>query len=431
MTIPIAIDRLSALDPAERARLLRRAGNSPEDVAPVVREIIRAVRDRGDAALFEYTRRFDGAEMERLEVSPEEFEDALRAVSPGVLRALQTAMDNIEMFHQSHLQPQPVVATAPDVYAWREWRPIERVGLYVAGGKAAYPSSLLMQAVAARVAGVPDVIACSPPDRTGLLPAEMLAAASLAGVSRFFKVGGAQAVAAMAYGTETVPRALKLYGAGSVWVTAAKLEVFGDADIDLPAGPSEILIIADDTAEPAHLAADLLAQCEHGPDSAALLLTPSIELAEAVAAETARQLADLPHAERAAAALRAYGRILLVDSVTEAVAFSNEYAPEHLEIVAADPDALLPGIVNAGSVFLGAYAPVAGGDYATGTNHVLPTGGAAKTFGPLSVESFGRWMQVQRVSRDGLRGLRETVVALAEAERLDGHARSIDIRFER
>lgn len=430
-TLPIAIDRLSTLPPEDRARLLRRVGNNPEAVAPVVREIIADVRERGDAALFEHTLRLDRARLERLEVSSEEYEDALRSVSPGVLRALQVAIDNIERFHRTHLQPQPVVETMPGVRVWREWRPIERVGLYVAGGKAAYPSSLLMQAVAARVAGCSMVIACSPPDPTGLLPAEMLAAASLAGVHRFFKIGGAQAVAAMAYGTETVPRAWKLYGAGSVWVTAAKLAVFGDADIDMPAGPSEILIIADETPDPALLAADLLAQAEHGPDSAAVLLTTSASLAEGIASTAARQLAELPHGERAARALGTYGRILLVDTLQEAVDFANEYAPEHLEIATTEPEALLPLISNAGSIFLGVHAPVASGDYATGSNHVLPTGGAARTFGPLSVESFGRWVQVQSVTRDGLLGLRESVVALAEAEGLEGHARSIDIRFER
>lgn len=430
-TPSLTIDRLSALAPDERARLLRRVGNNPETVAPVVREIIADVRERGDAALFEHTLRLDGAQMERLEVSADEYQDALRSVSPGVLRALQVAIDNIERFHRTHLQPQPVVETMPGVRVWREWRPIERVGLYVAGGKAAYPSSLLMQAVAARVAGCSSVIACSPPDRAGLLPAEMLAAASLAGVHRFFKIGGAQAVAAMAYGTETVPQAWKLYGAGSVWVTAAKLAVFGDADIDLPAGPSEILIIADETPEPALLAADLVAQAEHGPDSAAVLLTTSTTIAEGVAAEVARQLASLPLGERAGQALRTYGRILLVDTMHEAVQFSNEYAPEHLEIATAEPERLLPLISNAASIFLGVHTPVASGDYATGSNHVLPTGGAARTFGPLSVESFGRWVQVQSVSRDGLLGLRESVVALAEAEGLEGHARSIDVRFER
>lgn len=411
--------------------MLNRAGTLPDQVVPTVREIIAGVRERGDEALVEYTRRFDGVSLERLDVSSEEYEDALRAVDPGVLRALQAAMDNIERFHRTHLQSQPVTETQAGVRVWREWRPIERVGVYVPGGRTLYPSSVLMNAVAARVAGCAEVIVCSPPDRDGLIPAPTLAAANLAGVHRFFKLGGAQAIAAMAYGTESVPRALKLYGAGNSYVTAAKLLVFGDTDIDAPAGPSEILILADEVQDASLLAADLIAQAEHAPDSAAVLITPSVELAESVANEVGRQLQSLPLRERASEALRSFGRILLVDSLEDGIAFSNEYAPEHLEIATAAPEQVLQAISNAGSVFLGAYSPVAGGDYATGTNHVLPTGGAAKTFGPLSVESFGRWMQVQSVSREGLLGLRETVVALAEAEGLYGHARSIDIRFER
>ena len=430
-TQPIAIDRLSGLDPEGRERLLRRAGVAPEGVLPAVREIVEGVRERGDEALLEYTHRFDGVRLERLEVRPEEFEDALRVVDPGVLRALEAALDNIERFHRAHLQPQPVVETRPGVRVWREWRPIERVGLYVPGGRAVYPSSVLMNAVPARVAGCEEIIACSPPDAWGRVPAPTLAAASLAGVTRLFKLGGAQAIAAMAYGTESVPRAWKLFGAGSVWVTAAKMAVFPDADVDAPAGPSEILIVADETADPAPLAADLLAQSEHGADSAGVLVTPSVELAEAVAVEVGRQLEELPLRERAGEALRRHGRILLVDTLREAVEFSNEYAPEHLEIATEEPERLLPLVLNAGSVFLGQWAPVAGGDYATGANHVLPTGGTARTFAPLSTESFGRWVQVQHVTREGLLSLRETVVALAEAEGLEGHARSVDVRFER
>lgn len=430
-TLPIAIDKLATLAEGDRANLLRRAGTLPDRILPAVREIIAGVRERGDEALREYTERFDRVTVERFEVQPEEFEDAVRAVDPGVLRAIQVAMDNIERSHLAHLRAQPVIETAPGVRVWREWRPIERVGLYVPGGGAVYPSSVLMNVVAARVAGCPEILVCSPPDRHGHVPAATLAAASLAGVTRFFRLGGAQAIAAMAYGTESIPAALKLYGAGNPYVTAAKLLVSGDVAIDMPAGPSEILIIADETADAASVASDLVAQAEHGPDSASLLLTTSVDLAEDVAREVGWQVEHLPLRDRVEESLRAYGRILIVDSLAEAVAFSEEYAPEHLELVTAAPETLLPSITNAGSVFLGVYAPVASGDYATGSSHVLPTGGRAKAYGPLSVESFGRWMQVQSVSREGLLGLREAVVALAEAEGLSGHARSIDVRFER
>lgn len=430
-TLPIAIDRLDSLGEADRQRLIRRAGALPEHVVPAVRDIIRGVRERGDVALHEYTRRFDGVSLDRLEVPPEEFQDAIQSVSPGVLQALLIAMDNIQRFHSAHLQPQPIVETCPGVRVWREWRPIERVGVYVPGGKAVYPSSVLMNVVAARVAGCSEVVVCSPPDTDGLIPAPTLVAASLAGVTRFFKLGGAQAIAAMAYGTETVPAALKLFGAGNSFVTAAKLLVYGDVDIDMPAGPSEIAVLADGTADAVLVASDLIAQSEHGPDSASVLVTSSVELAERVAAEVARQLESLPLRDRALQSLRAYGRILVVNSLDEGIAFTNEYAPEHLEIATVDPQAVLPRITNAGSIFLGAFSPVAGGDYATGANHVIPTAGNAKTFGPLSVEYFGKWVQVQSVTREGLLGLREAAVALAEAEGLEAHARSIDVRFER
>jgi len=427
----IRIDTLARLDSEQRRALLRRAGDVQDERLPAVRAIVKNVRERGDAALREYTARFDGATIEQFEVQPEEYEDALRVVPPGVLDALGVAIDNIQRFHESHLQPQPVVETSPGVQVWREWRPIERVGLYAPGGGAAYPSSVLMNVVPAKVAGCSEIVLCSPPDRAGRVPAVTLAAASLAGVARTFKLGGAQAVAAMAYGAGPVPRVQKVFGAGSPWVTAAKLVVSADVEIDMPAGPSEILIIADETADPAMLAADLLAQSEHGPDSAAVLLTPSVELADRTAEEAALQLALLPLRGRAGEALRSYGRILLTESLEDAAAFANEYAPEHLEIVVEASDELLKLVVNAGSIFLGGYSPVASGDYATGANHVIPTGGRAATRGPLSVEYFGKWIQVQRLSREGLLGLRETVVALAEAEGLAAHARSIDVRFER
>jgi histidinol dehydrogenase len=427
---PLRIDRLDALEPADRRRLLERAGSLPADVLSTVRTVIRDVRERGDAALLEYTERFDGVRLERLEVRPEEYEDALRAVEPGVLRALETAYEHIASFHAAQLRPQPEVETSPGVWVWREWRPIERVGVYAPGGRAVYPSSMLMNAAPAAAAGCAEIVACAPPDPHGLVPAPTLAAAQLAGVHRVFKLGGAQAVAAMAYGAGSVPRVHKVFGAGSVWVTAAKLEVFPDADIDMPAGPSEILVLADAASNPALVAADLLAQAEHGADSACVLVTSSVELAERVAAEVGRQLNDLPHRARCEEALRAYGRILVVDTLRGAVEFANEYAPEHLSLLTEEPEALLPLVRNAGSIFVGPYAPVAAGDYATGANHVLPTGGHARAFGPLSVEEFGRWVQVQRVSRDGLLGLRETIVALAEAEGLHAHARSVDLRFE-
>ncbi len=427
--LPVSIHRLSGMDAEARRRLLLRAPVLPEHVVPAVREIIQDVRDRGDAALFEYTERFDGVRLSRLEVTPEEYEDALRAVSPELLGAIQRALDNIRAFHATQLQTQPVVETAPGMRLWREWRPIERVGTYVPGGRAVYPSVAMMNIVPASLAGCREIIACAPPGRHGLLPPATLVAAQLAGVTRFFKVGGAQAVAAMAYGTESVPRTYKLFGAGSVYVTAAKVLVFGDVNIDMPAGPSEILVIADHTADPALVASDLLAQSEHGTDSASVLVTPSTELAEAVVREMARQLPELPLEERVREALHNNGRVIVTQSLGEAVEFANEYASEHVEVLTERPEELLPLITSAGSVFLGAYSPNAAGDYATGCNHVHPTGGNARTFGPLSVESFGRWVQVQQLTREGLANIADSVTTLASAEGLHGHARSVDMRF--
>ncbi|MDQ3854804.1 MAG: histidinol dehydrogenase, partial [Chloroflexota bacterium] len=297
--MPVYIDRIEELSVEDRRALLNRAGTLPKELLPAVREIVRNVRERRDAALHEYGARFDGVSLESFEVSPEEFGDALEAVGPAVVSALQVAIENIRRFHEAQLQPQPVVETLPGVRVWREWRPIERVGVYVPGGRAVYPSSVLMNAVPARIAGVSEVIMCTPPDRTGLVPAATLVAASVAGMTRCFKLGGAQAVAAMAYGTESVPPVLKICGAGNPYVTAAKLLVSNDVAIDMPAGPSEIMVIADGTADAAMLASDLLAQAEHGPDSAAVLVTPSAELAEEVAREVARQLDSLPLGDRA------------------------------------------------------------------------------------------------------------------------------------
>ena len=429
--LPIGIDRLDALDPEDRRRLLARSSAQLDEAAPVVREIAEDVRARGDAALLEWTEKLDGVRLSHLEVSPGEYEDAIRAVSPELLAAIELAIDNLQRFHGAQLQPRPapVVQTRPGIRLWREWRPIERVGAYVPGGRAIYPSVALMNVVPAIVAGCDEIVICSPPGRDGLIPPSILVAAQLAGATRCFKLGGAVAIAAMAYGTETVPACLKLFGVGNAYVTAAKLLVRGEVDIDLPAGPSEILVIADASANPAWVAADLLAQSEHGADSASVLVTPSAELAERVAAEMARQIRSLPLGERIGEALAEYGRLLVVDSLGEAVEFANEYAPEHLEVMTEAPEALLSRVLNVGSVFLGPYSPNAAGDYATGANHVHPTGGKARTYGPLSVEAFGRWIQVQQLTREGLGEIREAVETLAHAEGLQGHARSVELRF--
>jgi histidinol dehydrogenase len=424
------IARLSELPPADRERLLRRSQQDMEAIAPAVRAIIDDVRAHGDAALRDYTLRFDRVQLERLEVTQEEMAWASAALAPELLEALQHAARTITAFHQHQLQPEEQVETEPGVCVWRLWRPIERVGLYIPGGKATYPSSVLMSAIPARIAGCREIILCTPPRQDGSLSPIVLVAAQLAGVQRFFKLGGVQAIAAMAYGTESVPRVYKILGPGNAYVTTAKMLAFGQVDIDMPAGPSEVMILADDSADPRLVAADLMAQAEHAEDSACVLVTTSRALAEQVAVEVERQSESLPTCKTICASLERYGGLLLVESLEEGIAFVNEYAPEHLEIITADDQRVLSGIQNAGSIFLGAWAPVPTGDYASGSNHILPTGRYARFFAPLSVESFGRKVQVQQLTRDGLANLRPAIETLAQAEGLPAHRHAITIRFE-
>ncbi len=424
------IARLADLPRADYERLMRRSQQQIEALFPNVRAVMDDVRARGDAALRDYTQRFDHVQLDALAVSPEEIAQAPRQVAPELLLALKEAAANIRAFHERHLQREGKVETQPGVTVWRVWRPIERVGIYIPGGKATYPSSVLMSALPARIAGCREILLCSPPRPDGSLSPALLTAAHLAGVERIFKLGGVQAIAAMAYGTESVPRVFKIFGAGSAYVAAAKLLAFGEVDIDLPAGPSEVLILADETANPRFVAADLLAQAEHAEDSACLLVTTSRPLAEQVAAEVERLTEPLETREKIRASLERFGALLLVESLEEGITFVNSYAPEHLEIITADDHRVLMAIQNAGSIFLGNWSPEPAGDYASGSNHTLPTGGYARMFAPLAVESFGRKLQVQELTRDGLARLRSTVETLAMAEGLPAHRQSISVRFE-
>ncbi len=424
------ISHLADLPKADLERLLRRSRQQMESILPSVRAVMDDVRARGDAALRDYTLRFDHVQLDALEVSPEEIAQAPAQIAPELLTALKEAAANIRTFHERQLQRESKVDTQPGVTVWRVWRPIERVGLYIPGGKATYPSSVLMSALPARIAGCREIILCSPPRPDGTLSPALLAAAELAGVQCIFKLGGVQAIAAMTYGTESVPRVFKIFGAGSAYVAAAKLAAFGEVDIDLPAGPSEVLILADETANPRFVAADLLAQAEHAEDSACLLVTTSRALAEQVAAEVERLTEPLETRDKIRASLERFGALLLVENLEEGAAFVNSYAPEHLEIITADDHRVLGSIQNAGSIFLGNWSPEPAGDYASGSNHTLPTGGYARMFSPLSVESYGRKVQVQELTRDGLARLRSTVETLALAEGLPAHRQSISIRFE-
>jgi histidinol dehydrogenase len=427
--MPLRIVPQQNLSQHDRAILFERR-QSLEALVPAVRAIMDAVRAEGDIALRRFTERFDGAVLHDLAVSDEEFARAREVLDAGVHEALGAQVAAVRAFHTPQLPAEEAVETSPGVCAWREWRPIERVGLYVPGGRGAYPSSVVMLGVPASIAGCPQIVLCTPPNEDGSVPAATLVAADLVGIHRVFKLGGAQAIASMAHGTESVPRVDKLFGAGNAYVTAAKLLAFPGCTLDAPAGPSELLIIADEHADPRWIAADLLSDMEHGPDSPAVLVTTSRDLAEAVAREVERQIVSLPRVEIARAALDAVGLIVLVDSVEDAAALADRYAPEHLEIVTAAPREVLRRIGNVGSVFLGPYAPNAAGDYATGTNHVLPTARYARTFAPVSVESFGRMIQCQELSPDGLASLAGTVGRLAREEGLEAHARAVEARLE-
>ncbi|HEX2910564.1 MAG TPA: histidinol dehydrogenase [Chloroflexia bacterium] len=427
--------RLKEMSQQDITRIKQRASGEFEKVAERAGQIMEQVRLRGDEAIREYSRTLDKVDLASFEVTPAELDEALQQATPEFKAAIQQVITNLTTFHSTHVRTEEEhVQTVEGVELWRVWRPVERVGLYVPGGRSPLPSSLLMTAVPAMLAGCPEIIVCSPPNKEGKLPQPIAAAAALLNLPnmRLFKIGGAQAIAAMAYGTASVPKTYKIFGAGNPYVTAAKVLAFskGLVSIDMPAGPSEVLIIADKSANPAFAAADFLSQAEHADDSSAVLLTDSPELAEAVAKEVAKQLPLLSTADRASNSLERFSMICIVDNLDEAVEFANDYAPEHLEVCTENYDELLPRLQNAGTVFLGNYTPEPSGDYVSGLNHVLPTGMNTKMFGPLAVESFGKKMQVQRMTKEGLERIRQSAETMAEVEGLPAHKRAISIRFE-
>lgn len=430
--IELEIERLADLSNERRAGLLNRGRGRLRELQEPVRRILEDVRARGDVAALEYAERFD-TRPRQLRVPEQQIQKSLAGVDASYLAALRQVAGNIETFHRAQLTgllDDAPVRTNPGTYLWRVWRSIERVGIYVPGGGALYPSCLLMAAIPARIAGCAEIVACTPAGADGSVPAPVLAAAAISGVTELYALGGVQAIAAMAYGTETIRAVDKIFGPGSSYVAAAKALVAGEVAVDLPAGPSEILILADESASPDWLAADLLAQAEHGPDGAAILVTTSEAVARATRGAIERQIERFGSSSRIEESLRSNGAVLIARSPEEALDFVNAYAAEHLEIVTRDPEAILERVKHAGAVFLGGWSPVAAGDYASGGNHTLPTAGYGRAFGPLAVEAFGRRMQVQRVEPSGLAGLREAIEVLARAEGLPFHARSVDARFD-
>lgn len=401
--------------------------NEYVEEAGLVRDIIHNVRQRGDEALKEYSLRFDGVLLEDLRVSSREIEDASAGIDPELGKSIEGAAENIRSFHRRQL-PGSWWDTREGVMVGQLYRPLDSVGVYVPGGTAAYPSSLLMTVVPAVIAGVKEIFVCTPPAPDGTVNPVTLFSAREAGATAVFKAGGAQAVAAMVYGTETIPRVQKIFGPGNIYVTLAKKEVFGEVGVDLLAGPSEIMVLAGDRGRADYIAADLLSQAEHGAHSRVYLVTTGSDLAREVVAEVGRQLSELPRGHMAERALLDHGAIIVVSDLNEAWEVVNRVAPEHLEILLDEPWRYLDRVQSAGSIFLGEYTPEPVGDYWAGTNHVLPTGGTARFASPLGVTDYLKSSQVLYYSRDSLDRAASRIVGLARAEGLEAHARAIEIR---
>ena len=400
------------------------------NVTEIVADILKNVRERGDEALREYTAKFDGAELDSLIVSPEEMEEAMARVEPEFLRVLERAAANIRKFHSRQVRNSFVINDEDGIVMGQKVIPVDRAGLYVPGGTAAYPSTVLMDLIPAKIAGVPEIVMTTPPGRDGKINPVILAAARIGGADRIVKAGGAQAIAALAYGTRSVPKADKIVGPGNAFVAEAKRQVYGLVSIDMIAGPSEILVVADGKSNPRHLAADLLSQAEHDRVASAVLVTDSEELAKAVQAEIERQLPLLEREEIARASIENHGKIILTKDLRQAIDTANEIAPEHLELCVDNPFDYLDAIRHAGSVFLGRNCPEALGDYLAGPNHTLPTQGTAKFSSPLSVDDFVKKTQFTYFTRDALNRVAEDVALFARKEGLTGHARSALSRGE-
>ena len=414
------------------AAILARGEESGLEVEQVVLDIIADVRKRGDEAVLELSRRFDRVKAEsvaELEVTAAEIEAAFALVSADDIAALRLAVTRVTRFHEKQKQQTWISTEEPDIMLGQKVTPLSRVGIYVPGGKASYPSSVIMNAVPARVAGVGEIIMVAPSPGGEISPS-VLVAATLSGVDRIFRIGGAQAVAALAYGTATIPRVDKITGPGNIYVATAKKLVFGQVGIDMIAGPSEILVINDGSGNPAHVAADLLSQAEHDELASSILITTDRAFAEKVATEVEQQLTALSRETIARASWEKYGAIIVADTLDEVIAFSNRIAPEHLELAVADPFAILSQITNAGAIFMGHWTPEAAGDYLAGPNHTLPTGGTSRFFSPLSVDDFVKKSSIVYFSKGGLKRLGNDIIRIAELEGLEAHGKSVKVRLE-
>ncbi len=410
--------------------LKKRAQNSDKNVIPTVSEIIENVRENGDKAVREYTIKFDGKAPEKTEITPDEIDALIEKCDKDYISTVAKSAANISDFHKRQLQQSWLTTKNNGVIMGQRVRGLKRVGIYVPGGTAAYPSSVLMNAIPAKIAGVDEIIMCTPPQKDGTPNPNIIAAAKIAGVDRIFLMGGAQAVAALAYGTESVPKVDKIVGPGNIFVATAKKLLYGTVDIDMIAGPSEILIIADGSANPKFLAADLMSQAEHDKLASSILLTDSAEIAEKTKQELSAQMEKLSRKEIIESSLDNFGAIIVCSDMSQAIEFANELAPEHLEVCCSNPMEYIGKLDNAGSVFLGNYSPEPLGDYFAGPNHVLPTSGTARFFSPLSVDSFIKKSSFIYYTEDALKNDAEDVIRFADTEGLTAHANSIKVRFD-
>lgn len=426
---------ISYYDKENLSKLTEKSQEDIEDILPTVSEILKNVKNSKDLSLIEYTKKFDNVEIESLKVSKDEIKESylnLKESNPELLNSLEEASENIAKFHKKQIPQEWEIELRKGITAGQIIRPINKVGCYIPGGRAAYPSTILMTVIPAKIAGVENIICCSPPQENGKIMDAILVAADIAGADEIYKVGGAQAIAAMAYGTESIPQVEKIVGPGNIFVTAAKKLVYGNVDIEFPAGPSEVLIIADKTANPEYIAYDILSQAEHDPNASCYLVTDNLKLAKKTKKEIELKTKEAKRKEVIEESLKKFGKIIVTKSIEEAVDISNEYAPEHLIIMTKNNEAdekILKKIKNAGSIFLGKYSPVAAGDYGSGTNHVLPTDRGARMYSGLSTESFLKKPTVQTITQKGLKSLENVVVPIAEYEGFYAHADSIKVRW--
>ena len=418
-------------DKNQWSEITARPVQSFEEIEGLVKEVFEAVKTSGDSALATYTQKFDDVNLDALQVSGEEFTSAENEVSTELKEAIKVAKNNIEKFHKAQRTKRVELETMPGVHCWQEKRPIEKVGLYIPGGTAPLFSTILMLAIPAKIAGCKQIVLCSPPNREGKLDPCIVYAARLCGVTEVFKVGGIQAIAAMTFGTESIPGCFKIFGPGNQYVTVAKqwATKYGAA-IDMPAGPSELLVLADETADPAFVASDLLSQAEHGSDSQVILVTNSQILIKEVTSEIEKQLEQLPRKQLAEKAI-ANSKLIFIDNDDVTLEFINEYAPEHFIVYVKNEDFFVKNVRNAGSVFIGAYTPESAGDYASGTNHTLPTNGYAKQYSGVGLESFTKRITFQKITADGMVELGPTIEVMAEAEGLQAHKNAVSLRLKK